>query len=67
MEAYILTAVCLAAWGATVGLFKFLLMPDSENAFIFGSLVGLLMAAFALRESSHSPRRWMRCTTEFRG
>ena len=46
METYILMAVCLAAWGVTVGAVK-LLMPSSENAFVIGALTGLLMAAAA--------------------
>jgi hypothetical protein len=36
--------VCLAAWGATVVLFKFL-MKDSEYAFVIGSIAGLVIAA----------------------
>jgi len=36
-------AVCLAAWGLTVVLFK-LLMKDSEYAFVIGSIVGLVLA-----------------------
>jgi hypothetical protein len=35
METYILMAVCLVAWGLTVGAVK-LLMPSSENAFVMG-------------------------------
>ena len=35
METYILMAVCLVAWGLTVGAVK-LLMPSSENAFVHG-------------------------------
>ena len=46
MEAYILMVICLAGWGATVVIFKFL-MKDSENAFVVGSIVGLLAAAAA--------------------
>jgi hypothetical protein len=46
LEAYILTALCLVVWVATVALFKFL-MPGNENAFIIGSLAGLVMAAAA--------------------
>ena len=46
METYILMAVCLVAWGLTVGAVK-LLMPSSENAFVIGALVGLLMAGAA--------------------
>lgn len=46
MEAYVLMVVCLAAWGATVVLFKFL-MKDSEYAFVIGSIAGLLIAAAA--------------------
>jgi len=38
--------VCLAAWGATVVLFKFL-MRDSEYAFVIGSIAGLVIAAAA--------------------
>ena len=38
--------ICLAAWGATVVIFKFL-MKDSENAFVVGSIAGLLIAAAA--------------------
>ena len=43
MEAYVLMAVCLATWGATVVLFKYL-MKDSEYAFVIGSIVGLVLA-----------------------
>ena len=46
MEAYVLMVVSLAAWGATVVLFKFL-MKDSEYAFVIGSIVGLVIAAAA--------------------
>ncbi|GMQ76583.1 MAG: hypothetical protein BMS9Abin01_1867 [Gammaproteobacteria bacterium] len=46
MEAYVLMVVSLAAWGATVVLFKFL-MRDSEYAFVIGSIVGLVLAAAA--------------------
>ncbi len=46
MEAYVLIVVCLAAWGATTVLFKFL-MKDSEYAFVVGSIVGLVLAAAA--------------------
>ena len=46
METYILLAVCLGAWLVTVVVVQ-LLMRESENAFIVGSLVGLLMAAAA--------------------
>ncbi|GMQ95879.1 MAG: hypothetical protein BMS9Abin14_349 [Gammaproteobacteria bacterium] len=46
MEAYVLMVVSLAAWGATVVLFKFL-MRDSEYAFVIGSIVGLILAAAA--------------------
>ncbi len=46
MEAYVLMVVSLAAWGATVVLFKFL-MKDSEYAFVIGSIVGLVLAAAA--------------------
>ena len=46
METYILMGICLAAWGITVGLFKFL-MRDSEYAFVVGSIAGLLLAAAA--------------------
>ena len=43
METYILLAVCFGAWLVTVVVIR-LLMRESENAFIIGSLVGLLMA-----------------------
>jgi len=46
VEAYVLMVVCLAAWGATVVLFKFL-MRDSEYAFVIGSIAGLVIAAAA--------------------
>ncbi len=46
MEAYVLMVVSLAAWGATIVLFKFL-MKDSEYAFVIGSIVGLVLAAAA--------------------
>ena len=46
METYVLMVVCLAAWGATTVLFKFL-MKDSEYAFVIGSIVGLVLAAAA--------------------
>ena len=46
MEVYVLMVVCLAAWGATVVLFKFL-MKESEYAFVMGSVVGLVIAAAA--------------------
>jgi hypothetical protein len=38
--------VCLAAWGATVILFKFL-MKESEYSFVVGSIAGLVIAAAA--------------------
>jgi hypothetical protein len=38
--------VSLAAWGATVILFKFL-MKESEYAFVIGSIAGLVIAAAA--------------------
>ena len=40
MEVYILMGVCLLPWDAMVGLFSFL-MDSRQNAFEFGSLVGL--------------------------
>ncbi len=43
MEVYILMGICLLTWGATVGLFTFI-MDSKENAFVFGSLGGLLLA-----------------------
>ena len=43
MEVYMLMAICLVTWGATVGVFIFL-MESRENAFIFGSLGGLLFS-----------------------
>ena len=43
MEVYVLMAICLLTWAATVGLFWWL-MDSSENAFVFGSLGGLLLA-----------------------
>ena len=46
MEVYVLMVVCLAAWGATVILFKFL-MKESEYAFVIGSVAGLVIAAAA--------------------
>ncbi len=46
MEVYVLMVVCLAAWGATVVLFKFL-MKESEYAFVMGSVAGLVIAAAA--------------------
>lgn len=44
MEAYVLMAVCLATWGVSVVLFKYL-MKGSEYAFVIGSIVGLVLAA----------------------
>jgi len=46
VEVYVLMVVCLAAWGATVILFKFL-MKESEYSFVVGSIVGLVIAAAA--------------------
>lgn len=46
MEVYVLMVVCLAAWGATVILFKFL-MKESEYSFVVGSIAGLVIAAAA--------------------
>ena len=46
MEVYVLMIVCVAAWGATVILFKFL-MKESEYAFVIGSVAGLVIAAAA--------------------
>ena len=46
MEVYVLMVVSLAAWGATVILFKFL-MKESEYAFVIGSIAGLVIAAAA--------------------
>jgi hypothetical protein len=46
VEAYILMVICLAAWAVTVVVFKFL-MKNSENAFVIGSIAGLLIAAAA--------------------
>ena len=46
MEVYVLMVVCLAAWGATGVLCKFL-MKESEYAFVMGSVVGLVIAAAA--------------------
>ena len=43
MEVYVLMGICLVTWGATVGLFSFL-MESRENAFVFGSLGGLLLS-----------------------
>ena len=43
VEAYVLMAVCLATWGLSVVLFKYL-MKDSEYAFVIGSIVGLVLA-----------------------
>ncbi len=43
MEVYILMGICVLTWGATVALFRFL-MDSSENAFIFGSVGGLMLA-----------------------
>lgn len=43
MEAYILMGIYLLTWAATVGLFTFL-MDSRENAFVFGSLGGLLLS-----------------------
>jgi len=46
VEVYVLMVVCLAAWGATVILFKFL-MKESEYSFVIGSIAGLVIAAAA--------------------
>ena len=46
MENYILMGVCFVTWGATACVIK-VLMPSSENAFVVGSLVGVLTAAAA--------------------
>lgn len=46
MEVYVMMVVSLAAWGATVILFKFL-MKESEYAFVVGSIAGLVIAAAA--------------------
>ena len=35
----------LASLGIFISLFKFVLMPDSEQSFVIGALVGLVMAA----------------------
>jgi len=43
MEVYILMGICLLTWGITVALF-FFLMDSRENAFLFGSLGGLLLS-----------------------
>ena len=43
MEAYVLMMVCLATWGASVVLFKYL-MKNSEYAFVMGSIIGLVLA-----------------------
>ena len=43
MEVYVLMAICLITWGITVGVFSFL-MDSRENAFVFGSLGGLLLS-----------------------
>ena len=43
MEIYVLMVICLVTWGATVGLFSYL-MESRENAFIVGSLGGLILA-----------------------
>ena len=43
METYILLGVCFGAWLLTVVIIT-LLMRESENGFVVGALVGLLMA-----------------------
>jgi hypothetical protein len=43
MEIYVLMVICLVTWSATVGLFSYL-MESRENAFIVGSLGGLVLA-----------------------
>lgn len=43
MEVYVLMGICLLTWGGTVLLFTFL-MESRENAFVFGSLSGLLLS-----------------------
>ncbi len=46
MESYILMGACFAVWLATFVAFRFL-MEDPEQATIFGSLAGLVLAVAA--------------------
>jgi len=45
LETYIMMGIGLASLGIFISLFKFVLMPDSEQSFVIGALVGLVMAA----------------------
>ena len=45
METYIMMGIGIGCLGVFISLFKFVLMPDSEQSFVIGALVGLIMAA----------------------